>query len=738
LPTTRLPATFRANSPNSAGRSGRTRLFGVFGAAVMALVVILTARGGAAQEKAPSDDAPAVFTADTMTYDSERRFLTATGNVEVTRDNRLLRADVMTYDEVNDVLAASGNVVLKEPTGEVVFADRVEVTGDLKTGTIEDLRAILANGARLAAASGKRVGGVLTETRKTVYSPCDTCPSDPERAPLWQVKGVKVRHNQEDRIVEFMDSWMEIEGIPVFYLPYFYMPDPTVKRKTGLLAPTFGASSDFGFFTQVPFFWAIAPNQDATITPWFTTEENAVLEGQYRLAMKHGAARFDGSITHDSRQRQRGHLFGDVLYDINDTWRAGAKVERALGRTYLRRYNFSDKRTLTSQLYAEAFDGSNYFSADSFAFEGLAEEDDNNRIPVVAPRLDYNYLSAVDPIGGRTDVALNGTVFTREEGTDTRRLSARADWNRPVVGTVGELYTATASLWGDFYDVNNLSIDDNEDYSGTRGRVFPQAGLEARMPFMRPGETITQVIEPIAEAVVAPQFGNSKRIPNEDSQDFNFEETNLFGLNRFPGLDRVEEGSRINYGVDWSFFGNEGGRVGIFSGQSYRFFNDDVFPQGSGLDKNWSDVVNAVYISPNNYVDLIYRNRVDVTSGTAKRQEIGATLGTDAHRIKTTYVHFDSERGSDFRGREEIDFDISTQLTRFWRARIEGVRNLTGGGSQRELGVGLTYEDECFLMTVGYRRNDFEDRDVEPSNTVFVRLGFKTLGAVGGSRGLGG
>ncbi|MCP5364676.1 MAG: LPS-assembly protein LptD [Hyphomicrobiales bacterium] len=542
---------------------------------------------------------------------------------------------------------------------------------------------------------------------------------------------------------------MEIDGVPVFYIPYFYQPDPTVERKTGLLIPTFGASSDIGFFVQQPVYIVLSPQSDITLTPWITTNEGPLLEGQYRQALAQGKVDFNGSITRDSRQRVRGHIFGEARYDINEHWRAGLDVERSQGRTYLRRYNFSDDRALTSRLFAERFDQSNYFVGQALSFQGLRSDDDNNEIPVVAPKLDYYYLSGIDPLGGRTNIQFDTAAFTREDGGDNQRVSTRADWELPFVGVIGDVFKVSAGVWGDAYHASNIRrAPDNDRYSGTSARLFPQAGVEWRMPFVRDGESVQQIVEPIVEGIVAPNFGNPSSIPNEDSRDFEYDDSNVFGFRRFAGLDRVEQGPRFNYGLNWSFFGDEASRTTFFAGQSYRFFEDDVFKNGSGLESNLSDVVTSIDISPQEYFDLTYRNRIDVTNAKVRRHELSSNIGTPALNTYVGYVFFDRLKSGDTandqegvvtQDRQELDFAINAQLTRMWRARIRGIRDLEAN-SQRSIGLTLSYEDECLIFSVGYRRRNFDDRDLESSDAVFFRVTFKTIGGFGAGlqeRGLG-
>jgi LPS-assembly protein len=695
-----------------------------------ALVAAAAAAPALAVEPVAMDQA-VQFRADELTYDSRNKITRAQGNVEAVQGDRRLLADEMVYDELRNLVTARGNVTLYEPTGEVISAASMEITGDLKNGVIEDMRAVLADGARLTAERGTRTDGVISEAQNTTYTACFPCADDPSRAPLWQVRSVKVRHDSDEKIVEFSNSWLDFSGVPVFYIPYLYQPDPTVKRKSGLLIPGYGQSSDLGFIVQVPYFVVLSDSQDMTITPWMTSKEGPVLEGQYRQALEHGKIDFSGSATYDSRQRVRGHVFGEARYDIDETWRSGLDVQRTTGRTYLRRYGFDSNRTLTSSLFAEGFGTRDYFTGRGLAFQNLDDDTDQNTIPYVAPYVDYYHVTDQDRFGGRTDVHLDTVTLTRQDGTDTRRLSARAQWQRPFVGPMGDLVTISTAVWGDGYNVDDQSSPGREDrYSGFSGRFFPQASAQWRLPLVREGETVQQIVEPIAEVIAAPNFGNPSRIPNEDSQDFELQETNLFGFDRYPGLDRVDEGPRVTYGFNYTLFGMGGASAQAFLGQSYSLYRDNTFGEGTGLEDNQSDIVMALDLVPVPWFDLLYRNRLDHETLAVRRNELTARVGSDLARLRATYARYDGQPENDLPASEQIEYAVDTQLTRFWRSRVFGITDIRAD-SQREVGLRVIYEDECFLFSTELARENFKDKDVEPSNVVFFRLGFKTLGDVG-------
>jgi len=678
------------------------------------------------------------FQADEMTYDSRTKVTRASGNVVAVQNDRRMLADVVIYDELNDRVTAEGDVRLYEPTGEVITAASMEVTGDLKDGVIEDVRAILADGSRLTAERANREGGVLTTAERATYTPCLPCAEDPSRAPLWQVRSVRVTHDQPKRIVEFESSWLDISGVPVFYIPYLYQPDPTVKRKSGLLIPGFGQSSDLGFFTQVPYFAVLSDSQDLTLTPWLMTEGGGVLEAQYRQALKHGKIDFRGSGAVDTDGEAMGHIIGEARYDIDRDWRAGLNAERTTNRTYLRRYGFDDQRTLTSEIYAENFRGANdYLTARAMAFQNQNDDVDEEDTPYVAPWIDYYYVSDRDRLGGRTDLQLDTVALTRNGGADTRRMSARAQWQRPFVGPIGDVLTVSTALWGDGYDVDDQSTTDGDNrYTGVTGRIFPQAGAQWRLPLVRDGEAVQQIVEPIAEVILAPDYGNPSRIPNEDSQNFELQDTNLFGFNRLPGIDRVDEGPRVNYGLNYSVFAG-GASAEAFVGQSYALYQNNEFGGGSGVQDNSSDIVSSLDLVPVPWLDVIYRNRLDHSSLQFRRNEFTTRVGVDAIRVGATYVRYSSQPENDLQAREEAQYTLNTRLSRFWSGAVFGTTDIESE-SQREAGLRVVYEDECFILSSQVSRQNFKDKDVEPSTVVFFRVGFKTLGDVGVGKNVGG
>jgi LPS-assembly protein len=685
---------------------------------------------------------PVLMEADELNFDEDLGTATARGNVEIVQGERVLNADAVTYNQRDDIVTASGNVVVLEPTGEVLFAEFAELTGDLREGFLRGFKMLLTDDTRLAAVSAQRRGGVETELTRAAYSPCITC-TDDDGEPVWQVKARRIIHNADDREVVYRDASLEFLGFPVAYTPYLRHPDPTVERKSGFLTPTFGVSSLLGSSMQAPYFWAIDRERDFTFDPIFftdtfdtifSTDNLPVITGKYRQRFADGEHFLRLSATSDSVQdgtnRLRGHIDSETRFSINDSWRSGLDVKLASDDTYLRRYGFPYTDTLRNHLFVEGFGSRSYAIAEGYYFQGLRRNDEQSGTPLVAPKLNYNYVSEPNSFGGMTTLDTEVRAMTREEGASSQKFSLIPGWQISHTDSLGSITSFRTSLQADLYNTKNVKTARGSE-SGVDGRLFPQAIISWRYPWVRRSGRTSQIVEPLMALVLAPNGGNPDEIPNEDSQSVEFDETNLFRANRFTGTDRVEGGQRAVYGLRTGFFGDGGGSTTLIVGQSFRFRDDSPFKTGSGLEDQLSDIVASLQVSPNKYFDLLYKTRFEKDSLRAHRTEIGGYAGPPALRLNLNYAFFD--KAEEFADREEVTVALTSQLTERWTARVHTRRDLTSEGGALYYGAALRYDCDCSDFELTYLRLFTRDRDVPPTESLIFRVTLKSLGQVSSS-----
>ena len=694
--------------------------------------------------------APVTFSADKVDYDKDKSLVTATGHVEAWQNGHIMRADKITFDRNTGVAAAMGNVVLMEPDGEVMFADYAEMQNNMNDGILKDLRAVLQQNGRMAANGAQRNAGAINELSKVVYTTCNICAKDPTRPPLWQIRASSGVQDAEHKKIEFKDATLEMFGVPVAYFPYFWNADPSVKRESGILPPVMGTSSNIGAFYGQPYYLVLDNQSDATILPMMTTQAGPQLDTEYRRRFNDGTFLVNTSLGYVNQQPQ-GSFSSQGQFALNDTWRAGFDVNRATSTTYVEDFHLvqgltGDQNVLTSNLYVEGFGEGSYTRLDTKLYQGLNFAINTSTLPVVLPRYEYSYVGLPDSLGGRLSVSTGMFNLVRSAGTSTRRASLTADYEKPFSGLLGDQWKVT--LHGDAVAYNASQFDQLPNY-GQQGvindsRALPQLGVDMNWPFARDGGAWgSQLIEPIVQVIFAPQTGTSqlRRFPNEDSMDFQFTDANLFGFNRFTGLDRLDGGTRANAAMHGAWYLGGVTFDGLV-GQSYRTGVNDLFPAASGLHNQVSDIVARGTFTPSPWVDFTYRTRLDNNTLQTHFSEAVTSVGVDKFRVSGGYIYtnfnpfyyYDQAApppaGNNYYfPRNEISLSVASK----WGAyRLTGyVRRDLATNQMVEAGADAIYEDECFIFDTRLYRQYTSINGYTGGTTILFMMTFKTIGQFG-------
>ena len=601
---------------NGALRGLRHRLLLGVAVAVMGVITARAQFSGMSHTQPVSRDQPVFYQADTVEYDRDGAIVTLSGHVEIWQGDRVLRADQVTYDRNTGVAAASGNVALVEPDGQVLFANYAELSDGMKDGVLRDLRALLPQNGRLAANGARRTDATINELSRAVYTTCNLCKKDPSAPPLWDIRARSALQDTENKKIEYTDAVVDLYGVPVAYFPFLAHPDPSQRRASGILVPDAGYSSHLGGFLSVPYYWVIDAQSDATLTPILSTRQGGGLGVDYRRVFNDGKITVRSAVANDNGALS-GFIFARGDFSIDDTWRWGFNINRASSVDYMRDYRIPDGLVpvLTSQIWLEGFGQGSYARLDVRAYQSIENSTSPiTRVPYVLPRYEYSYFGEPDALGGRLSVEAGAFNLQRESGTNTQRARLSLDWQRPFVGQLGDLWKLTLHVDSAAYNANNFNEAPNFGTSGTvqSAQAMPTAAIEVHEPLVRDGGSWgSQTIEPIVQLIVAPngsKYGftngpngtmvSTSKIPNEDSFDQELTDANLFSLNRFPGVDRLEGGIRVNAGLqgNWKFPG--GATIGGMVGEAYRAQKSSPWWAGSGLENQFSDIVSRVSFTP--------------------------------------------------------------------------------------------------------------------------------------------
>ena len=669
-----------------------------------------------------------------LDYDYDNNLVIAEGKVEILKGENVIFADKITYDQTSGTVTATGNVAAVGSDNLAVFSDSFVLSDDLREGVINYFRARLSDGSLMAAAQARRIDGNRIELDKAVYSPCPICRDEISKGndPQWQLKAESIVMDEEKQEIVYRDAYLEVYGMPILYTPYFRHPTPDADRKSGFLPPSYATDANLGLTFAAPYYFNIDEDKDLLLTPTITSDEGVLLTGDYRHSTVYGDYEIEASLTRprelselfksqEGEEEWRGHFNGEGRFDLSETWDIGFDAELASDDTYLRRYNFSNSDLLTSRIYGERISGRNYSSVQLVGFQGLLENDDTDTIPIALPYIRNHFETETDLFkNAKIWNNLSGFAIERNIGSENRRLSLETGITIPYITRDGQILEAQASLRTDYYNQSGDALDTNET------RFIPEFSLGWSMPMAANYGSSQFMFQPEVKLIISPDKDYNDGIVNEDSQDVEFSDLNIFNNNRFRGLDLVESGPRVHYGVRGGYFTPDFD-VNYTAGQSYSINEPRGLPVNSGLNDNLSDIVGRVSISAYKDYDLSYRFRLDKDELKVRRHEFDANADLDPVKLNINYLFLDYDFLNPDDNREEISGEIDLQVADDWSLLAGGRRNLASN-ENIDASFGIRYEGDCTTITGFVRREFISDRDFEAGTSYGVQVGLKNLG----------
>ena len=693
---------------------------------------------------------------DLLIQDDGQKMVTARGDVEIRYRGRTLRAGQVIYDIKSGVITARDKVVIIDPSGAVSFADVMILDEDLRAGVAQGFSARLANNVKIAAATAVRRSDTVNELNKAIYTPCEICASDPARPPTWSIRADKVVEDRGKQIIYYRNAVIEMFGVPIFYTPVFWHPDPSAERKSGLLPPTIVASERRGLSYEQPYALIISPSEDLVISPQLNTSVNPFVNFQWRKRFENGQinARAGYTYEHDldgdgdriGDQTSRSYILADGAFDLGEHWRWGFAAERTSDDLLFDKYDIndvyaqrglvaSDDKRLTSQIFALRQDERSYFSIAAISIQGLRPDDNDRTFPTIAPLIEGYWEPAAPVFGGRLRVRGRAVGLTREQsqfvasqpGTDSQRASAGVDWRRTFTFDSGLRLSPFAEARADLFAVSDLPPP-NLGQSDTVTRAVGVVGFDASYPVYRRDGDRTVILEPLLQVALSPDTRTQPLVANEGSSVLEFDETNLLRADKFPGFDLYEGGQRVNVGARATVLHDDGRAVSLLVGRSFRAEPDPQFPKRSGLQPTSSDWIVAAEGTPVRGFNFFTRARFDPKNWDLQRVELGMNVDFDRAQGFVRYLR----DNQDITGvqREDLDFAGEVMIAGNWGVTFAGVRDVESDVWRRQE-VGALYRDDCLDLAVVWVHEETYNRSLGPSDSVILRLTLATLGDKG-------
>ncbi|MGR4000952.1 MAG: LPS assembly protein LptD [Alphaproteobacteria bacterium] len=744
----------------------------------IALALALATSSATAQEI--QKNPPLLLEAGEIVYESNQTVVHATGGALVSWQGQSIKAEEIHYDLASGTITTSPGAVLSSEEGDQYFAHKLTLQDDFAHGTASLILGFLSDDSQVFAESMEfdedEDGNGIVRMVSASYSACrcqleksqlEKSEGKKAEAPphglegegelSWQVNADSVVWDQKGRTVRYRNARIRLFGRTILYTPYISLPDPDVERRSGLLTPRFAASSYLGQFTQLRYYFPVAPDTNLQLEPFLSSQRGPGLGVSLDQLYEHGSLSIEGQATRSipgeargekSIRRQRGYIFANYSTDISQHWRAGLNADVASDKSYLSEYRIDPQRAQQSQrIWAEGFSDTHYLRAQGISYQSLRQDEtaqsEEIRQPAVLPLLDWHWRG--NPWRSYyPEFVLGLRALKRPNLGNSQRITMRPSLSRYHINNFGQVVSASLALQSSFYAYNERSLRALQGLPAnasprnerrTKGNFYPLGSLGWRWPLVlgRSKGKWRHLLEPRVQLAGVLGSPNRSEIPNEESQSLELDRARLFLLNRYPGLDQTEEGVRLDYGVSLrSDFGGSRG-VGLFLGQSRRLDNKNIrAPEYSGFQDRRTDWVSEVEGDWDEVFNMRSAFRLAHSDYKITSHDTEFRLGReDGIHLEAGYFYgLAHPPPENLLKREELEARLGAPLSKGWRSELFFVRDLERVQTRR-VGLDFVYEDPCLDIVVSL----FQDYVGEPGRAdeqsgIFIGFNLRNLSSV--------
>ena len=681
-------------------------------------------------------DKPIGFEADNVVVDQADGSLFATGNVELKQANNTLRADEVTYYRNQNKAIARGNVVHIDGDGTVTNAAIMEIDTEFSHILAETIISNFTTGEWISADHADRIAGDRGIFDASRFTPCKCDFLNGER-PLWDIKASQSVRNEKTQTITHYNMRMSVLNVPVGYLPFLSHPDWTVRRRSGVLTPSFIISSDLGFTPSIPYYQIIDETSDVEFTTYKYQYRGLGVKSRYRKLWDRAELNATFYTANVETYKKNRELVGavDATYAsrIGNGWNIRANLRRASQDTFMRRYDFNDDTSLKSTISATRTIDNRYYRVEASDRQSLLASDKTLNEPTVLPSIFYEKTEKGWRGNQKFRTELSAVQLDNDQGHDMARWSGifevAEDFDLPL-----GIANYEANVSGNYYSIHTKP-DSAATSLGDISFVTPALSVGWRLPIAVVGANRTAIFEPQARLAFIGGKDRTSAIPNRDASDYRIDEANLFLLNRYQGKDYILPGTRADIGVSATTNDNFFGDVSGFFGVSRRLSGKTSAGLNTDQGDKYSDYVASLTINPATSLNLRWSGRLsskDLTLNESKTS-LSSALGTGSLSVthnqlaKAYFASSDDDR-------EELSASYSQSLIGGWQFSATQLWDLSYGKTRRKKSTAaLSWNggvQDCLYVTINYEHDPVADRDVSAVDQLNFVIGFKNLGAI--------
>ena len=619
---------------------------------------------------------------------------------------------------INEDILSSKNLNLKDSENNSLFLkeaivdlNKNEIIG--KNIHIDFDNSLFSNSENEPRLKGNSI--VTNENETAVYKGVfTTCKRNKKNCPPWKIYADKVTHKKNKKLIEYKNAWLAIYNKPILYVPYFFHPDPTVKRQSGFLIPSIINSNNYGSSIQIPYYNVIADNKDLTITPRIFFDNSAIIQTEYRQANKSSNGIVDFSINKDSSDT-RTHLFSNFSGKFKNTSNIEFNFQRVTGDNYLKMHNIKsplikNKTTLNNFVRIDDFNEDYQYEISFETFEDLSKSK-SDRFEYIYPNYKYSKdLQNSYFTNGKLNFESHG--YQKQYNTNVydgvliNDINFESNPSYSKKGTKNNYQLL-------FRNVNSNGSNSSNYNNDPNSKLLSLLQFNTRFPLYKKTMKSENYLTPLFSLKLSPN--NTKNIKSLDrAVNYN----SIFSLDRFGQNDLVEGGGSLTLGLEYSKRNKKSKEVlNLSLANILRPSKNEDLPLNNSIGEKRSDIIGKFNIIPSDSLSLDYEFSLDNNLNDSNLNIIRTNFSVNNFITSFEFLEEDNLMGSKsyVSNKSTLNFDNNNSLT--FKTNKDLDKNIT-----EYYNLIYEYKIDCLIAGIEYNKSNYTDGNLKPEENLFFKI----------------
>ena len=630
------------------------------------------------------------ITGDALVQENRTNILKVIGNATVTKGNSILQADKIIYDKKNKKLNASGNV-------KYLLKDQISIEAD---------NLFLDDNGNIKS----------TDARYT------NCIVDSEKVRTWEISAQKIDRDTTEKRINLTNATLKIYDYPIYYWPHLSTYEQSVKKARGWMTPKGGTSTTLGAYISNEYYIPLN-NAVLSFIPTYSTKGGETIQTIYKHNQLNTSLNANAAITRSKQDEKFAYVFIDYQKVLpNSGWKIGSTLEYSTDEKYTKEYTFlkeTAKDYFKTSLYAEKQSRNGFLNLSSAKYQDIRIKKVKNNY--IFPKVQYDFQTFSKSLNSFIQ---NKTVLRSMQVVDSGKQSVISNTlqiSSPQYLDNGLVLTPELGLRTDILHYENKDTtkpDENIYISGTEKKVLPSINLLLSYPILIKKGIQKHLLEPIAGLYSTKEYIQNPHVKNFDSSDFDVNESNIFTSNRYAGIDKINTGNRLAYGLRLRSWLEHNTYLQGFLGQSISISDN----------KRYSDYIGNFLLEKNNF-NMASNFEIDSEAFTLRKLDVRSNFIYGKSRFGVGLTETKPEDESQLDPLKQIKIDIDHAFNKNWIVSVKNIANYKKNSGPVKQSLAIKYITDCNCITTKFAyAKDFSIDAKTPEEALTIQVMFNISG----------